>query len=216
MKGDLKMEIKKEWEKFTSELKNLILDNIEAFSYTDLKLYDVSNEIYTAHYPSYIERNLGSYFQDFCGIYYNMLLEETDFQKYVNSIETTSKFYLFNQEVCQFMSKLKRDPEIKLEKSIDQIACDLIYSYDSWTGNYLPLSNDSKKWDEDDWKNMETVFTSGGYAGDEDVFTATLQDVYDRIQTYKYIENVKKNQVTMWRDYINTIILLLKVMKCGI
>lgn len=197
------MEIKKEWKNFTNELKNLILDNIEAFNYTDLKLYDVANETYTAHYPAYIERNLDSYFQDFCEVCYNILLEETYFRKYAEYIGTTSKFYLFDKWICKLVEKLESNSDNEM---IDRIACEMIYNYDNWTANYLPMVSNSRKWNEEDWENMETIFTSGGYAGDENVFTATFEDAYDRIRTYKYIENVKKNQVTMWRDYINTVI----------
>lgn len=197
------MEIKKEWEKFTSELKNLILNNIEAFNYTDLKLHDISYETYTAHYPAYIERNLDNYFQGFCEIYYNMLLEETDFEKYAEYIGRTSKFYLFDKWICKLVEKLELNSDNEM---IDRIACDMIYNYDNWTANYLPMVSNSRKWNEEDWENMETVFTNGGYAGDENVFTATLQDAYDRIQTYQYIKGFKENQVTIWRDYINNII----------
>lgn len=197
------MEIRKEWEKFTNELKNLILDNIEAFNYTDLKLHDVSYEQYTAHYPAYFERNLDDYFQDFCEIYYIMLLEETDFEKYAKYIGRTSKFYLFDEDICKLVKKLKLNSDNEV---IDRIACDMIYAYDNWTGNYLPLSNDSKKWNEDDWKDIETVFTSSGYTSDENIFTETLQNVYDRIRTYQYIKDFKENQVMIWRDYIDNVI----------
>ena len=197
------MEIKKEWKKFTNELKNLILNNIEAFSYTNLKLHEVAYESYTAHYPAYIERNLDSYFQDFCEIYYNILLEETDFQKYAEYIGRTSKFYLFDKDICKLIKKLELNSDNEV---IDRIACDMIYAYDNWTGNYLPLKNDSRNWNEEDWKNMEIVYTDGGQNGDGDVFSAVIADTWDRIVTYRYIENFKKNQVTYWDEYVDEII----------
>ncbi len=192
------MEIKKEWEKFTNELKKMILENTGAFESMDLKLHDVSFAAYETHYPSYFERSLDSYFDEFCKMNFDFLTEESNLLEYVEYIGRTSKFYLFDRDICKFVQKL--DPESKL---IDRIACDMIYNYDQWTANYLPLKNDSRNWNEEDWKNMEIIYTNGGHNGDGDVFSAVITDTWDRIVTYKYIENFKKNQITYWNEYID-------------
>ena len=192
------MNIKKEWEKFTNELKKMILENTRAFESMDLKLHDVSFAAYETHYPSYFERHLDSYFDDFCKMNFDFLTEETNFLEYAEYIGRTSKFYLFDRDICKFVQKL--DPESKL---IDRIACDMIYNYDQWTANYLPLKNDSRNWNEEDWKNMEIIYTNGGHNGDDNIFSAVITDTRDRINTYKYIENFKKNQITYWNEYID-------------
>lgn len=195
------MNIRKEWENFTKELKKMILENIGAFESMDLKLHNVSFATYEAHYPSYFERNLNSYFDEFCRINFDLLTEETSFLEYAEYIRRTSKFYLFDKDICRFVQKLDSD-----SKLIDWIACDMIYTYDHWTGNYLPLESDSRKWDEEDWKNMEIVYTDGEHNGDDNIFSAVIADTWDRIVTYKYIESFKENQVTYWNEYVNDII----------
>lgn len=195
------MNIRKEWENFTKELKKIILENVEAFKSMDLKLHDISFAVYEAHYPPYFERNLDSYFDEFCRINFDLLTEETNFSKYAEYVGKTSRFYLFDRDICRFVQKLDSN-----SKLIDRIACDMIYTYDHCTENYLPLESDSRKWNEEDWKNMEIIYIEGGYNGDNNIFSAVIADTLDRIKTYKYIESFKKNQVAYWNEYIDEII----------